>query len=125
MSIEKKLIGRRIKTIRKRKNLSQAELAELADLTPSFLSCVETGRRGINLEAFVDIANALGVSADYILSDSIKNNVETVRRDYLDILEDCDDYERRVITEAARSLKRCLRENKHILVRDIKDKLSW
>ncbi len=125
MSIERKLIGRRIRAIRKRKKLSQAQLAERANLTPSFLSCIETGKRGINLEAFVDIANALEVSADYILTDSIKHNVETAKQDALDIISDCDDFERRVIIEVVRNLKRCLRENKHLLIRDIKERLSW
>jgi transcriptional regulator with XRE-family HTH domain len=61
------IVGRRIRTLRKARGLTQAQLAELCDLPQSQISQIESGvRRGsaIQLEAARAIAFALHVSLD-------------------------------------------------------------
>ena len=60
-------IGQRVKEARKKKHLSQADLAEAVEKSTSYISYMETGLKCMSLETLVDIANALDVSADYIL----------------------------------------------------------
>jgi transcriptional regulator with XRE-family HTH domain len=58
---EKKLIGTRIKELRKNRGLSQEELAEKADTSPNYLSRMERGTENPTLEMLVKISRALRV----------------------------------------------------------------
>ena len=50
-----------IKRLRLQKNLSQETLAEKADISPSFLSDIENGKKWGSFETLVSLANALEV----------------------------------------------------------------
>ncbi len=54
--------GRRVRTVRESKGLSQEALAELAGLHRTYVSGVERGQRNIGLENLVRLARALDVS---------------------------------------------------------------
>ena len=58
---EKKLIGRRIKELRKRKGLSQESLAERAETSQNYLSRMERGTENPTLDMFIKLANALEI----------------------------------------------------------------
>ncbi len=57
----RKLLGRRLRTLRKSRRWSQEELAERAELTGKFIGEVERGEKGITLDSLYSISNALGV----------------------------------------------------------------
>jgi transcriptional regulator with XRE-family HTH domain len=57
----KKLIGMRIKEIRRGKGLSQEQLAEKADINSKYLSRMERGTENPTLDMFIKLANALEV----------------------------------------------------------------
>lgn len=69
-------IGKRIKEARERKHMTQEELAELTDLSPTHISVIERGVKMPKLETFIVIANELGVSADTLLQDVVDMSVE-------------------------------------------------
>ena len=73
MSLDNYYLGVRIKSHRRDKGLSQSELSEIIDKSPTYLSFIETGTKGMSLDTFVDIANALDVSADELLIDSLNH----------------------------------------------------
>ena len=52
-------------------NMTQEKLAEIINKCPSYISYIETGKRKLSLESLVDIANALYVSSDELLSFNI------------------------------------------------------
>lgn len=58
---EKKLIGRRIKELRKSKGLSQEQLAEKAETSPNYLSRMERGTGNPTLDMLIKLSNALEV----------------------------------------------------------------
>ena len=58
---EKKLIGLRIKELRKNKRLSQEKLAEKAETSPKYLSRMERGTENPTLDMFIKLADALEV----------------------------------------------------------------
>ncbi|MGH7965611.1 MAG: helix-turn-helix domain-containing protein [Candidatus Binatia bacterium] len=58
---EKRLVGRRIKKLRKAKGLSQEKLAELAGTSPKYLSRIETGRENPTLDLFARLAKGLQI----------------------------------------------------------------
>ena len=64
-------MGKRIATRRKNLHLSQEELAEMADVSPQLLSTAERGTKAMRPENLMKLSNALGVSADYLLTGEI------------------------------------------------------
>lgn len=64
-------VARRISVARKSKNLTQEELAAMAEISPTHIGVIERGQKIPNLDTFVAIANALDVSADYLLQDVV------------------------------------------------------
>lgn len=58
---EKRLIGYRIKELRKSKGLSQEELAERAETSPNYLSRMERGTENPTMDMLIKLANALEV----------------------------------------------------------------
>lgn len=112
MSLNYRIIGTRIKTARLKRKLSQAELSEIIDLTPSYMSYIETASKSLSLTTLVQLANALGVSADYLLGDNLTTSKADPHDEFFDLLKDCTTYEKRVIKEVAQSVKTILRNNR-------------
>ena len=64
-------IGARIKAARERVHLTQEQLAEIIDISPTHMSVIDRGVKTPKLDTFVRIANALGVSTDALLQDVV------------------------------------------------------
>lgn len=67
--------GERLRQLRKQKNLTQKQLAELVGVTNSIISFYEVGDRMPSPEMIVKLAKALNVSTDYLLG---MNKNETI-----------------------------------------------
>ena len=111
MTTNYKLIGKKIKEARKRKKITQEKLAEIVDKSTSYISYIETGKKQLSLETLIDIANTLSVSADDLLSYNIEVRHE-VKNEFSALLEKCNTYEKKVITDMAKALKQSLRDNR-------------
>ena len=110
MSIDYKSIGMRIKAARISLDMTQERLAEKVNLSPSHLSNIETGTTKVSLSTIVKLANALHVSVDSLLADSVVQSKAVFEQDIQTILSDCDDYEIRVIADIAAATKKTLRK---------------
>lgn len=66
-------IGKNIRKFREIKKLRQEDLAEKTDLTINYIGMIERGEKIPALDTFIKILNALGVSADMVLSDVLDN----------------------------------------------------
>lgn len=114
-------LGNRIRDCRKQKLMTQETLAERIDRTPTYLSYVENGSKCLSLETFIDVANALDVTADDLLQDSLESTAVIMEHELSEILSDCSLYELRVIRDIALAAKTSLRDYKnYILVRSRK-----
>lgn len=110
-------IGRRVCQIRKRRGLTQAALAEMIKRSPTYISYIEGGLKNMSLETFVSIANALQVSADELLMDSIENTIRVSNHEFAKVIADCSTYEKQILLAVAVSLKTAIRENRHYLIK--------
>ena len=81
-----KLIGQRIKSAREAKKLTQEQLAEIVDLSPMHISVLERGQKPPKLETLINLANALGVSGDYLLQDLIAQSKEVPAQEVTTLL---------------------------------------
>ena len=65
------MLGVRIREARKSRGYTQSELAELTEYSVQHISHVETGNTKLSVELLICIANALDVSLDELLRDSL------------------------------------------------------
>lgn len=65
-------IGKYVREYRVAKGMTQEALAEAADIAPSYVSMIERAEKTPALETLIDIANALEVSADMLLCETLK-----------------------------------------------------
>ena len=107
-NIDYKAIGARIRRLRKEKNLTQQVLAEMSYQEPSNISHIERGATKLSLPAIVNIANALDVTVDELLCDSLKVSKKPYEKYSDKILSDCTHDELIIITETMLALKNSL-----------------
>ena len=101
-TIDYKALGQRIRTERRRRDLTQEKLAELADISNSFLGHIERGGRTLSVQTLVNLARALNMSTEYILfgedichpsslplevQDAINNMAGNQRKVFLDVIK--------------------------------------
>lgn len=75
MSSFLKLVGEKIRILRKEKGLTQEDLAEKSNLQDSYISGVENGDRNISLLTLEKIIKALDVSPETIFNF---NNIDLI-----------------------------------------------
>ena len=68
-------LGKRIKQQRILAQLTQDKLSEKAGISLSFLGHIERGTRKASLDTLVRLCNALGVSPNLLLQDSLKDDL--------------------------------------------------
>ena len=74
--MDQKAIGKRIKSAREKKGLTQEQLAEQVNLSPMHISVIERGNKLPRLETLIKIANVLDVSADTLLQDVVNYQIK-------------------------------------------------
>ena len=107
-----KLLGQRIRAARNKAGLSQEQLAEMVGLTSQHISHTEVASTKISLPSLVKIANALHVSIDKLLSDSIYDSKAHIADDFQELLNDCDSDELYIILQSAEAIKKSIRTRK-------------
>jgi len=77
-----KIIGRRVQELRRDRNKTQAELAEMADLSTNYVGEIERGETQATLETLLRIADALEVNPSnlFVPLDRPESRVETIAR---------------------------------------------
>ena len=84
----KKFIGAKIKLYRKKKNLSQAQLAELVNIEVKSLSRIESGHNYPQCDNLVAISKALDISPWQLYFSSEAKNVQAMKKDIISALEE-------------------------------------
>ena len=65
---DSKVVGKRIKDLRKLKGMTQDELAAVFKTESSVICKIETGKQTISIDYVVDIAAYFEVSIDYLIN---------------------------------------------------------
>jgi transcriptional regulator with XRE-family HTH domain len=73
-------VGTALRAYRLRRDLSQSELARLAGVSPSAISQVERGERGLSLETLLTLAGRLNVTLDELLGGEVTPDYRIGRR---------------------------------------------
>ena len=89
-----KKLGERIREERRRLNLTQAQLAEDIDISDTYMGAIERGERSLTLDTLVRLVRRLGVTVDYMLSDSVADTDSNIMEQFKQII-DCQPLERK------------------------------
>ncbi len=108
MPVDNLKLGERMKHLRSNQNISQEALAEMVSQSRVNINRIENGDRLPSIDVLVDIANALHVSVDDLLVDSLNNPASTADSDLHRLLLDCNKVEEQILTKNAQELKKIL-----------------
>ena len=109
MKIDYISIGSNIKQFRIKRGWTQAKLAEESGIEPSNISHIERAATKLSFPTIVSIANALEVSLDQIVYDSLVKNAHISISIIDELLSDCTPNEIKALTEVLRTTKSVLR----------------
>ena len=71
MHFDQAEFGHRIKHLRKKRNLTQEQLATALHISTNHLSKIELGKRGISIDLLLNISAALHVSFECLLKGAV------------------------------------------------------
>lgn len=112
MAIDYSFIGQRIKQKRTEQGITQEKLSELVGIGPSHMSHIESGSTIPSLEVFISILNALNCSADDLLCREVHAAKSVCNNWLIELINDCDATEIKILSDTLVSLKSILRKNK-------------
>ena len=67
------MLGTRIAALRRQANMSQSELAQQVQVSPSAIGMYEQGRREPSVDTLIALARCLRVSLDYLITGQISD----------------------------------------------------
>lgn len=71
-----KVLSKQIESLRRRKGLSQTELAQRLHISPSAIGMYEQGRREPSIEILVALSEEFGVSIDYLITGHLYSTTD-------------------------------------------------
>jgi len=103
------LLGDRIKFWRQYRNFTQEKLAEKVELTPGFISLIETGKKRASLETLICLCKELEIT----LNDLLVGNQITEPSDYsiefAELISNLNESERNLIFRIIRAVCKALK----------------
>ena len=75
------LVRARIRALRAERGLSQADVARLAEVSPSAISQAEAGQRGLSLDTLLTLTAGVGIGLDSLLENEERPDYTLARRD--------------------------------------------
>lgn len=112
-----KALGRRIREERHKLNLTQEKLAEDIDLSTAYIGQIERGERSLTLEKLVLLVKRLGVTIDYLLSDSIAPRNEALNNLWLQLMGERSEAEKLLAINMIKMMFGWLDENQSAMER--------
>lgn len=98
-------LGQRIREERQKLNLTQEKLSETINVTTTYIGQIERGERRPTLDTLIKISNALGVSIDYLLQESITPASDNLMNLWIQLTHDLSDDEKGMIIDLIKVIK--------------------
>lgn len=105
-------LGARVREARSRLDLNQNELAEKAQLHPTYISQIENGKANMSVDVFMRLTEALQVSADWLLQADVPSVNALQINEVVDLLSDCSQTEMKAILKMIKEFKIAIRSTK-------------
>ena len=91
MSTELKLLGKRVRTLRKAKKMTQEQLATVADSGAKYISELERGEANVTITLVTKIAEGLGVTASELFENDDEADCQELREEISRMVSEADD----------------------------------
>ena len=101
-------IGKRIQAKRKQLKITQEKLAEIIDVSPSFISEIERGTSICSLQTITKIAQTLNTSLDYLIFGITLDNSNTT---FLEILKTIPEKKHKLYVSLCEGIANSLRNS--------------
>jgi len=109
MELNYVLLGLRLKKARLAKKLSQDKLSELCDISPQHLSQIESGKTKLSLPCLVRVCNALEITTDCMLMDTVPIPTPHLMAEVAAVYSDCTPHEIFFMLSISENLKKTMR----------------
>lgn len=106
MKTTKQLLGARIKELRKRRGISQEQLADRVDVDPKFISFIECGRSAPSLETIENIARALNMEIKELFEFAHLQTGAVGVEELQSLVHEADEGTRKLLLKFMRALTR-------------------
>ncbi len=100
----KKLLGAKIRSLRKSKKIAQEKLSEMADISPRQMVRIEMGQSFPTVENLEKIAIALGVSIQSLFENDYYDSVELLKQKLREKIDSLDEKNTRFLYIVASNL---------------------
>ena len=104
MVLDYAAMGNRIKEHRKRKKLTQEEIAEMLGISVSFISRIERGNVKVSLETLTKIAAILDTSPCYFIDGVVKKSDEYLNNELIETTKSFSNTQMQLILELAEAV---------------------
>ena len=105
-------LGKRIKRYRQKAHLTQEQLADKIDVATSTIAHGENGTSNPSLPLLLKIANALNVTLDQLVCDSLPVIDNYIEKDIADLIADCTTTEKQIIRDIIAVTKETIRKHR-------------
>ena len=105
------IVSRNIKMLRKKRGLTQSELAKKVDKTVEMICQIENNVAGTKLATLDLIADALGVETYMLFLNRDRPNLENISPDLLELMFDLEDETPEFVSALRSFLSFCINKN--------------
>ncbi len=102
MDIDFSNIGRRIQNTRIEQNMTQKQMADFLGISMSYISRLENGRIGVEIENFVKICDCLNISLYDVLSEKNNNIIGYMNKDLYELIMKCNLEKQKIIYDVVK-----------------------
>ncbi|WP_250229711.1 helix-turn-helix domain-containing protein [Anaeropeptidivorans aminofermentans] len=103
-----KKLGQRIRDERTKNNLTQAQLAELVDISDTYIGQIERGERSLTLDTLTRLCNKLNVTIDFLLQDYIPTKEDIIVEQFKQIISKGSDTQKQMALDVIKTMFRYL-----------------
>lgn len=111
MHIQYDEVGKRIRRIRLKQNMSQAELAEKLGIAATHMSNIENGKTKLGLEIAVNLSEIFNVSIEFLIGTSNPDVVVKYGKELEKLMSDSTPAEEELYINIIKSTKKAIRSH--------------
>lgn len=105
-------LGLRLNRYRLKAHFTQEQLAEKTDVATSTIAHAESGTSKPSLPLLLKVANALNITLDQLVCDSLPVIDTYIEKDIADLIADCSTKEKQIIRDIIAVTKETLRKHR-------------
>ena len=108
--MKEKLLGDKIRDARKQAGLTQWQLANKIFVSESYIALIESNKRNPSTDVLSKIAEALGMTTDHMLCDTVSRSTDSFALDFCNLVKNRSPEEIDTALQLIRKYFECLDE---------------